>query len=134
MLDYLWVGLGGALGSVARFWAAGWITRQWGDAFPWGTLLVNITGSFLIGFVATLTASDGRWTTGPSFRTFFMVGICGGYTTFSAFSFQTLNLMRSGAWLQAGLNSVLSVVLCLVATALGCFLANSLRTSTKALG
>ncbi|MBI1841046.1 MAG: fluoride efflux transporter CrcB [Verrucomicrobia bacterium] len=133
MLDYLWVAFGGALGSVARFWAAGFVSRYAGDAFPWGTLAVNITGSFLIGLFATLTAPDGRWTMSPSFRTFFMVGICGGYTTFSAFSLQTLNLIRSGAWLQAGLNSVLSVVLCLLAVGLGCLLANALRSSPGGL-
>jgi CrcB protein len=130
MLNYFWVGLGGALGSVARFWASGFVARHFGEAFPFGTLVVNVTGSFLIGFFATLTDVDGRWLVAPSFRTFFMAGICGGYTTFSSFSLQTLNLVRDGEWLHAGANAVSSVVLCLVAVWLGHLLALYLN-STK---
>jgi CrcB protein len=119
MLNYLWVGLGGALGSVARYWASGFVARHFGETFPLGTLVVNVTGSFLIGFFATLTDTDGRWLVAPSFRTFFMAGLCGGYTTFSSFSLQTLDLVRDGEWLHAGANAVLSFVLCLAAVWLG---------------
>jgi CrcB protein len=130
MLNYLWVGLGGALGSIARYWFSGLIARFFGETFPLGTLLVNITGSFVIGFFAMATSPDGRWLVAPGVRTFFMIGICGGYTTFSSFSLQTLNLARDGEKLFAGLNAVLSLVLCLLAVWLGDLLAASL-TPTK---
>jgi CrcB protein len=130
MLNYLLVALGGALGSVARYWFSGVIARHFGEVFPLGTLLVNVTGSFAIGFFATLTGQDGRWLFAPSGRIFFMVGICGGYTTFSSFSLQTLNLARDGEWLYAALNSLLSFALCMVGVWLGHLLALAL-TSTK---
>jgi fluoride exporter len=119
MSSYFWVGLGGALGCMARFWASGVIARHFGETFPWGTLIVNVSGSFLIGVLAALTGTEGRWLVPPSFRQFFMVGICGGYTTFSSFSLQTLDLARDGEWFRAGANTALSVVLCLVAVWLG---------------
>ncbi len=127
MLSYLWVGIGGALGSVARFWASGLVARHLGETFPWGTLVINVTGSFVIGLFATLTGPDGRWLASPSFRQFFMLGICGGYTTFSSFSLQTLDLAREGEWLQAAANTVLSVVLCLLGVWLGHVLAIGLN-------
>src|SRR6185503_18298708 len=102
MVNLLCVGLGGALGSMARFWAANAIMRRFGGAFPYGTLVVNISGSFLIGFFATLTGPEGRWPLKTGGRVFFMAGLCGGYTTFSAFSLETLNLARNEAWLHAG--------------------------------
>lgn len=118
-MSYIWVGLGGALGSVARFWASGVVARHFGESFPWGTLIVNVTGSFAIGFLSTATGPDGRWLAGPSARQFVMLGICGGYTTFSSFSIQTLNLARDGEFLRAGANALFSVVLCLAAVWLG---------------
>jgi CrcB protein len=119
MLSYLWIAIGGALGSVARFWFSGFVAERFGETFPLGTILVNVTGSFAIGFFATLTSPDGRVLVSPSFRQFFMIGICGGYTTFSSFSLQTLNLAQDGEWLYAGLNVIFSVVFCLVAVWLG---------------
>jgi fluoride exporter len=119
MLNYLLVGVGSAIGGVARFWASGLIANRFGQSFPWGTLFVNVTGSFIIGLFATLTAPEGRWLVGPSGRNFFMTGICGGYTTFSSFSLQTLTLAQDEEWLYAGGNAVLSLVLCLVAVWLG---------------
>jgi fluoride exporter len=133
---YFLIAGGGALGSMMRFWFSGWVAGQsaksflWGETFPWGTLLVNITGSFIIGFFSTLTGPEGRWLVGASGRQFFMIGICGGYTTFSSFSLQTLDLMRQGDWLKAGVNSVASLVLCLVAVWLGHVLAMGIN-STK---
>ena len=115
MIVYLWVALGSALGGVARYWCSGFVAARLGDAFPWGTILINILGSFVIGFFGTLTAPDGRLMVGDNARIFVMVGLCGGYTTFSAFSLQTLNLMRDGEWLWAGANVLLSVLLCLIA-------------------
>jgi CrcB protein len=127
MLNYLLVGLGSAAGGIARFWASGLVANRYGQAFPWGTLFVNVTGSFIIGLFATLTAPNGRWLVGPSGRNFFMTGICGGYTTFSSFSLQTLSLAQEEEWLYAGGNAVLNLVLCLVAVWLGHILAASLN-------
>jgi CrcB protein len=123
---YLWVGLGGAIGSVARFWLNGIVSRYF-ETFPMGTLVINVTGSFVIGFFAASTGTEGRWLVSPAVRTFFMIGICGGYTTFSSFSLQTLNLANNGEWLRAGANIVLSVVLCLAGVWLGFLLANQLN-------
>jgi len=117
--SYLGVALGGALGSVLRFWISGMLAHGPGEKFPVGTLVVNATGSFVIGFFATLTEPGGRVLAAPLTRQFFMIGICGGYTTFSSFSLQTLSLAREGEWLFAGANVLLSVLLCLGAVALG---------------
>lgn len=129
-MSYFWIFLGGGLGSIARFAGSGYIARHFGETFPWGTLLVNVTGSIIIGFFATLTAPEGRWLVAPSARQFVMIGVCGGYTTFSSFSLQTLNLARDGEWFRAGANATLSFVLCMVAVWLGHLLAASLN-STK---
>ena len=119
LVTTLWVAFGGALGSVSRFWLSGWVAYRWGETFPWGTLLANLTGSFAIGLFATLTAPEGRWLVSSPGRMFFMIGFCGGYTTFSSFSLQTLNLIHEGEWLPAMGNVVGSVVLCMVAVWLG---------------
>ena len=127
MWNYLCIAAGGALGTVARFWFSGVVARHFGETFPWGTLLVNVSGSLAIGFFATIADPDGRLLVSPTFRQFFMIGICGGYTTFSSFSLQTLNLMREGEWLYAGANAMLSVLLCLSAVWVGHFLASTLN-------
>lgn len=116
---YILVAVGGALGSVLRFFLANYCNVQVGGAFPWGIMIVNVTGSFLIGFLFTLTGPDGRWFASPATRDFLMVGICGGYTTFSSFSLNTLNLARDGEWLRAGGNIAGSVAFCLAAVWLG---------------
>jgi CrcB protein len=116
---YFCVAVGGALGSVARFWLTALVVELLGPQFPWGTILINVVGSFVIGFYATFTGPDGRLIASFSARAFVMVGICGGFTTFSAFSLQTLELARQSHWLEAGGNIVLSVVLCLLAVWLG---------------
>ena len=125
---YLWVAVGGALGSVGRYWLNGLVSARLGESFPLGTLVVNVTGSFVIGFFATLTGPDGRWLAPTGLRQFFMIGVCGGYTTFSSFSLQTLDLAQEGEWLYAGLNITGSVVLCLVAVWLGHVLAAGLNS------
>jgi CrcB protein len=130
MLAYFWVAVGGALGSVARFWFSGTVARHFGETFPWGTFLVNVSGSFIIGFFATLTSPEGRWLVPPWFRQqLFMTGICGGYTTFSSFSLQTLNLLQDREWLYAAGNILGSVVSCMVAVWLGHLLAASLNAN-----
>jgi len=120
-LTYLWVALGGALGSVMRFWISVVARDRWGEAFPWGTIVINIAGSFIIGMMAALVLPESRLSANArSFATHFvMIGICGGFTTFSAFSLQTINLLRDRQWFYAGGNVLLSVVLCVVATWLG---------------
>jgi CrcB protein len=128
----LWVAIGGALGSICRFWFSGVVARHFGETFPWGTLLVNVSGSFVIGFFATMTGPDGRWLVRDWFRQpFFMTGICGGYTTFSSFSLQTLSLAEEGEWLYAGANVVFSVVSCLLAVWLGHVAAAFLNTRPR---
>jgi CrcB protein len=119
MLAYLWVAIGGALGSVGRFWLSGLVAERFGETFPWGTLIINITGSFIIGVFAAFTDPEGRVLASPGFRQFLMIGICGGYTTFSSFSLQTLRLAQEREWLYAGGNVLLSVTLCLIAVWLG---------------
>jgi fluoride exporter len=121
MLSYFLVGLGGAIGSVARFWMSGLIASRFGQTFPLGTLVVNVTGSFAIGLLAALSEPEGRWLVNPSLRQFFMIGICGGYTTFSSFSLQTLALVQEGEWFHAVMNSIASFALCLFAVWLGYF-------------
>lgn len=131
MTIYLWIGLGSALGGMARYWSSGLVAVQFGESFPIGTLFVNVLGSFLIGVVATLTSPDGRLFVGTEMRQFLMLGILGGYTTFSSFSIQTLELVRDGEWLRAGALVILSVSLCLLAVWLGHAAAagfNQLRT------
>ena len=119
-MTYLWIALGGALGSVGRYWLNGIVSERFAT-FPVGTLVINVLGSLAIGIAAALTLPEGRLA--PESRAmvsqFVIVGVCGGFTTFSSFSLQTLNLLREREWLYAGGNILLSVVLCLIATWLG---------------
>lgn len=110
-MTYLWIALGGALGSVLRFALAGLFAQWLGHAFL-GTTLVNITGSFLIGLVAAL-GPIALW------EQLLMIGLCGGYTTFSSFSLQTLELLREGRWPVACANAAASVIFCVAAVWLG---------------
>jgi CrcB protein len=128
MENYLWVAVGGALGTMGRYWLSGLVARLIGETFPWGTLLINVSGSFIIGVFAALTGPDGRIFVGSTTRQFVMVGLCGGFTTFSSFSLQTLNLMNDGEWFRAGGNIVLSVALCLIAVWAGYVLASMINT------
>lgn len=116
---YLLVIAGGAIGSGARYFCSGLIADLLGPTFPWGTLVVNIVGSFIIGFFNTMSGPDGRFLISTETRQFVMLGVLGGYTTFSSFSLQTLNLMREGEWLPASANIGLSFSLCLLAVWLG---------------
>jgi CrcB protein len=124
---YLAVALGGALGTAGRYALSGIIANAFGETFPWGTLVINITGSFVIGFFGTLTAPDGRLFVSSTTRQFVMIGLCGGYTTFSSFSLQTLSLMRDGEWVYAWANILGSVTLCMIAVWLGALCAASLN-------
>jgi CrcB protein len=127
MVTYIWIAIGSALGGMARYWCSGFAARLIGETFPWGTIIVNVVGSFIIGFFATVTGPDGRIFAGTLTRQFVMIGFCGGFTTFSSFSLQTLNLANDGEWLQTGGNIVGSVVLCLIAVWMGYMLASSIN-------
>ena len=115
MAAYLWIAVGSALGGMARYWCSGIAARLIGETFPWGTMIVNIVGSIIIGFFATLTGPDGRVFADTLTRQFVMIGLCGGYTTFSSFSLQTLVLVQDGEWWLASANIALSVIACLLA-------------------
>lgn len=124
MLTYLWIAIGSALGGMSRYAVSRAVALRYGETFPWGTLLVNITGSFVIGLIAAIIGPDSRVVVSPNVRNFLLVGICGGYTTFSSFSFQTLELIRNRDFAEAGGNVLLSVAACLAAVAIG-FIAGS---------
>jgi CrcB protein len=118
----LTVMVGGAIGTLARY-GVSVLMLPFSRDIPWGTIAINVSGSFIIGFVGTLTLATGRYPVPEGWRLFLMVGFCGGYTTFSAFSLQTLDLLRLGAPGRAILNVALSVLLCIAAVAAGHLLA-----------
>jgi CrcB protein len=119
-MSYLWVTVGSALGGLLRYAISRlMVSFDVSIGFPIGTVLINVIGSFVIGYFGTLTLHSGRYPVSDNVRLFVMVGICGGFTTFSSFSLQTLDLIRSGLWGRVVGNVVLSVVLCLTAVAVG---------------
>jgi fluoride exporter len=117
MTKYLLVAIGGALGSVLRFWAGGYITNRMGTRFPYGTLAVNVTASFLIGFIVTLMAEKAHWD--ANWRYLIPIGFIGGYSTFSTFEFESFRLLQDGEMILAALNLVGSVVCGFVSVWLG---------------
>jgi fluoride exporter len=118
-MAYLWVAIGGALGSMARYGCSGLVATLIGETFPYGTLFVNVSGAMVIGFFAALSSPESHFFIPVPGRLFLMTGICGGYTTFSTFSLETLELMPDGEWMPAVMNIVLSVVSCVAAVWLG---------------
>jgi fluoride exporter len=122
IMSYLWVTIGSALGGLLRYAITRW-TLTISAGFPFGTVFINILGSFVIGYFGTLTLQSGKYPASDNLRLFVMVGICGGFTTFSSFSLQTFDLMRTGAWGRALANVIFSVVLCVAAVAAGHLLA-----------
>lgn len=129
LMTTLWVALGGALGSVSRFWLSMAVAERLEEVFPWGTLTVNVLGSFIIGFTAVLTGPDGRLYVPADARLFVIAGFCGGFTTFSTFSLQTLTLLRDGDMTRAGLNIAVSVAACLLSVWLGAVAAGLINQS-----
>lgn len=115
--SYLLVAVGGAIGSVGRAWVGIFAARLFGIGFPWGTMIINVLGSAVIGVVAATALSPSRTILSPELRIFLMVGFCGGFTTFSSFSLQTFELLRDGRPAAALANAVASVGLCIAATA-----------------
>jgi CrcB protein len=130
LLNYLWIALGSALGGMSRYGVSRAVAVQIGETFPWGTLAVNIAGSFLIGFIAALFGPDSRLLLSPNARNFLMVGFCGGFTTFSSFSLQTLDLFRNRDYGEGFGNMLLSVAACMAAVAIG-FIAGELLSGAR---
>jgi CrcB protein len=117
MTKYVMVALGGAVGSMLRFWAGGYVSTRLGTRFPYGTFLINITASFLIGFIMTLLAERGHWS--PNWRYLAIIGFLGGYSTFSSFEYETFQVFQDGEFLIAGMNVVLSVAVGFLAVWVG---------------
>ncbi|HEX9730528.1 MAG TPA: fluoride efflux transporter CrcB [Thermoanaerobaculia bacterium] len=117
MARLLWICLGGALGTGARYLVSGWALALLGTSFPYGTLAVNLLGSFLLG--ATMSVGLSTEWMPPAVRLALTAGALGGFTTYSTFSYETMRLLQDGAWLFAGLNVALTVTLCLAASFLG---------------
>ncbi len=112
-MNYLWIAAGAALGGVLRYFFSGVAARLAGETFPWGTLFVNVTGCIVIGFFVAFTSPDGRLLVPAHLRLFVITGLCGGYTTFSTFSLETLRLLQDREWAYAGANIAASLLLCL---------------------
>jgi fluoride exporter len=117
MEKYLFAGLGGFIGSACRFGVAGFMYKILGDRFPYGTLTVNVIGCFVIGVL--LTAMEDRFLVQPNFRIFLTIGVLGGFTTFSSFSFETIELLKAGDFLLGSMNAIISLIGCLAATWVG---------------
>ena len=128
----LLIALGGALGTIARYLVA-LAALPLSQTLPWGTIVINIVGSFIIGFFGTLTLAHGRFPLPEPARLFVMVGFCGGFTTFSSFSLQTLDLLRTDQLGRAFVNVAVSVLLCLGAVALGHWFASSINGGKTAI-
>lgn len=124
---YLGIMLGGAFGTGLRMWMSSTLATRYGDTFPVGTLIVNVLGCLIIGFVATATGPEGVFFASPFVRQVIMIGFLGGYTTFSSFSLQTILLAGDGEWFRATLNVALSVALCLIAVRMGILFATLLN-------
>src|ERR1700685_1731611 len=127
MMKYVMVGIGGGIGSVLRFWVSSYLGERIGGRFPYGTFAVDITGSFLIGFLGALLACQADW--GSRLRYFRPVGFIGGYTTCSAFEYETLRSVQDGRVLVASLNVILSVTLGFAAVWLGVIAGGALEQS-----
>jgi CrcB protein len=124
MARFLWICLGGAVGTGARYLLSGWVLRLAGPGFPYGTLAVNVIGSFLIGLVMQVSLSTDLIP--PTLRLTLTTGLMGGFTTYSAFNYETLQLVQEGSWPLAAANLGITVVSCLVAGALGVFTGRAL--------
>jgi fluoride exporter len=126
MTIYICIALGSGIGGAARYGMAEWMASRFGDAFPWGTIAVNITGCFIIGLFASITGPEGKITVDAPMRHFFMTGVLGGFTTFSSLSLQTLHLAREGHWQHATANALGSLIACLAAVWLGYLIGQSI--------
>jgi len=123
-VNYLWIAVGAVVGASARYFLSGLIVRNFSATFPYGTLLINVTGSLVLGFF--LVYSTDRVLLDPRWRLLVAVGFCGSYTTFSSYAFESFALLEQGQWLLVGLNALASNVLCLAAVLAGAALARGL--------
>ncbi len=124
MDKFLLISAGAILGANARYWLGDWIAQNWGTSFPFGTLIINVSGSLLLGFFMTLATE--RFLIDPRWRLLFAVGFLGAYTTFSTYTYESFNLLFKGQWLAGLLNLVTSTILGVLAVGLGVFLAKSI--------
>lgn len=124
MMQIVAIAGGGAVGALMRFWVAGWVYGLLGRGFPWGTLVVNVSGSLVMGLLYVLLVE--RMNVAPEWRALLLVGFLGAFTTFSTFSLETLNLIEDGQLLRAMMNVLLSVVLCIAAAWVGMVLGRQL--------
>ncbi|MCC7382287.1 MAG: fluoride efflux transporter CrcB [Deltaproteobacteria bacterium] len=120
-MKLLWISLGGAAGTAARYLISGWTASLLGPSFPYGTLMVNVTGSFLLAFLMQLSLTTELLPV--TLRLALTTGVLGGYTTYSTFSYETFRYFQEGAWLPGGLNVLVTVTACLIACLLGFALA-----------
>jgi CrcB protein len=109
MQKTIFIALAGLIGTLIRYWLAGFVTRQYGETFPWGTLIVNLAGSFLAGAIYHL--AEERLLISPTLRTIILIGLIGGFTTFSSYGLQTFTLLRDGQIGLATINVAVSNVL-----------------------
>lgn len=120
-MAYLWIAFGAVVGATARYLISGYIAKLFPSSFPYGTLLINVSGSLLLGFYLVWTSE--RVLIDPRWRLLVAIGFCGSYTTFSSYAFETLRLFEQGQWLLMGLNVITSNVLCLISVLAGAALA-----------
>ncbi len=119
MVQLFWVSLGGAAGTGARYLVSGWVLKLFGSSFPYGTLAVNLLGSFMLGALMHIGLSTEAMS--PTTRLALTTGVMGGFTTYSTFSYETMRLLQEGAWTMAFVNVVTTVMVCLAASFLGFF-------------
>lgn len=124
MEKFLLISAGAILGANSRYWLGNWIAQKWGAAFPFGTLIINLSGSFLLGLFMTLATE--RLMIDPRWRLFFAIGFLGAYTTFSTYTFESFNLLLKGQWAAGLLNLLGSSLLGILAVGLGVYLGKSL--------
>jgi CrcB protein len=123
-VNYLWIAVGAVLGASARYFLSGLIARNASATFPYGTLLINVTGSLVLGFFVVY--STERVLLDPRWRLLVAIGFCGSYTTFSSYAFESFALMEQGQWLMMSLNVLASNAFCLAAVLAGAALARGL--------
>jgi CrcB protein len=123
-VNYLWIGLGAVAGAIARYALSGYIARTFSSAFPYGTLIVNVSGSLVLGFFLVLAGE--RMLLDPRWRMLVAIGFCGSYTTFSSYAFESFAQMESGQWMMMAINITANNALCLGAIILGAALARGM--------